>query len=163
MEQSITYNSVADYFIALSNETQSLITNLKLQKLVYYAQAWHLAMHNKPLFEEEMEAWIHGPVLPALYENYKKFSWKPIEREDLQEGSLDRIISEFDSKARNLLNEVAEEYFGLTAYELERLTHNEEPWKIARAGIPEDKPSNAIISKSSMKEYYSQYIDNAKA
>ena len=52
--------------------------NLKLQKLVYYAQAWHLALRDVPLFEEDFEAWVHGPVIPALYQEYKKFGWRPI-------------------------------------------------------------------------------------
>jgi uncharacterized phage-associated protein len=69
---------VANYFIWLANETGSFLSNLKLQKLVYYAQAWHLALEESPLFEEDFEAWIHGPVLPTLYQKYESFSWKPI-------------------------------------------------------------------------------------
>ncbi len=69
---------IADYFIWLANNTGSFISNLKLQKLVYYAQAWYLAIHDQPLFNEEFEAWIHGPVIPVLYQKYKTFSWKPI-------------------------------------------------------------------------------------
>src|SRR5260221_3271487 len=69
---------VADYFIRLANETGSFISNLKLQKLVYYAQAWHLGIKGAPLFQEDFQAWVHGPVIPELYQKYKSFAWQPI-------------------------------------------------------------------------------------
>lgn len=163
MKEQITYQIIADYFIALSNETQSLITNLKLQKLTYYAQAWHLAIFDQVLFEDDFEAWVHGPVLPALYYQYKGFAWKPIQREDLGEGSFGQIEAKMDIHIQDFLKQITEEYFGLNAFELERLTHNEEPWKNARRGIPEDQPSSEIISKDMMKSYYSLYIDHAEA
>ncbi len=75
-----THDKIADYFIGLSNETGSLITNLKLQKLVYYAQAWSLALNNKELFPEDFEAWVHGPVLVKLYNKYRSNKWNPISK-----------------------------------------------------------------------------------
>lgn len=154
----LTFNNIADYFISLSNETQSLITNLKLQKLVYYAQAWHLAIKGEELFEDEFEAWIHGPVIPELYVQYKDFGWKPIIRDDLSEGSFERISSTFGKELSDFMSELCDEYFGSSAYELELLTHKEEPWKVARIGLPEDAPSHNIISKESMTKYYSQFV-----
>ncbi|MFM6174756.1 MAG: Panacea domain-containing protein [Sphaerospermopsis kisseleviana] len=74
----LTCFEVAKYFIRLAHETGSFISNLKLQKLVYYAQAWHLALFEQPLFNEDFEAWIHGPVVPELYHYYKKFGWRNI-------------------------------------------------------------------------------------
>lgn len=138
---------IADYFVWLSNQTGSCITNLKLQKLVYYAQAWHLALNNTPLFEEDFEAWIHGPVIPNLYQEYKDWGWKPIEKE------VDEPI--FCEEICHFLEELAEVYFSCDAYELERMTHQEAPWIIARNGLPTDAPSNETISKESMKTYYS--------
>ena len=69
---------IADYFVRLANETGDYISNLKLQKLVYYAQAWYLAISDEALFEEDFEAWVHGPVIPELYQEYKSFGWRPI-------------------------------------------------------------------------------------
>lgn len=66
----ITCFDIAKHFIRFANEEGSFISNLKLQKLVYYAQAWHLAIHGTPLFEEDFEAWVHGPVIPSLYQKY---------------------------------------------------------------------------------------------
>jgi len=161
MSIQTTYHTVADYFIALSNETHDLITNLKLQKLTYYAQAWHLAIRNVPMFDEDFEAWVHGPVLPALYNQYKPFSWKPILREDIP--SFSELENHFDESTKQFLSDLCDEYFGLSAYQLESLTHNEAPWKNARAGIPEDQPSSAIIKKEDMQLYYAQYIDHGEA
>ena len=69
----IIYNDVVDYFLGFANETGEWITNLKLQKLVYYAQAWHLAIYSKPLFNTDFEAWVHGNVIHDLYSECK--SW----------------------------------------------------------------------------------------
>lgn len=162
-EPATTYQAVADYFIALSNETQNLISNLKLQKMVYYAQAWSLTILDRPLFDEDFQAWVHGPVLPALYAQYRHFTWKPIQREDLGEGALARCMNQFDEFTQQLLVDVAKEYFGLEPYHLERLTHSEEPWQKARNGLPDDEPSTAVISKEEMKRYYTQFIDFGQA
>lgn len=141
----LTCFDIAEYYIRLANETGSFISNLKLQKLVYYAQAWHLALYNAPLFEEEFEAWIHGPVIPKLYQKYCKFGWRPIE-EDVTPNLPDDVI--------DFLQEVADEYFSCDAYELEQMTHVEEPWLKARGGLPPDARSNEVIKKEWMIEYY---------
>lgn len=141
--------NVADYFIQLANETGSFVSNLKLQKLVYYAQAWHLAINDVPLFEEDFQAWIHGPVIPTLYQKYKTFGWRPIIED------VNPILSE---AIQDFLNEVAEEYFACDAYELEQMTHAEVPWNRARGDIPPDAHSNAVIKKEWMKEYYGSRV-----
>ena len=64
----LTAAQVADYFLSLVDEDAGdSMTNLRLQKLLFYAQAWHLALTNRPLFEEDFEAWVHGPVIPSFY------------------------------------------------------------------------------------------------
>jgi uncharacterized phage-associated protein len=136
---------VANYFIHLANQTGDTISNLKLQKLVYYSQAWHLAVNGIPLFAEDFQAWVHGPVIPELYQKYKGFGWQPI-----QEDSNPDLPTEVLS----FLSEVAEEYFACDTYELEQMTHIEVPWNQARGDLPPDVPSNAVIEKEWMKEYY---------
>jgi uncharacterized phage-associated protein len=142
--------TIADYFIRLANETGSFISNLKLQKLVYYAQAWHLAIYNSPLFPEDFEAWVHGPVIPELYQKYKHFSWQPI---------LEDVTPVLSQEVRDFLNDVADEYFSSDAYELEQMTHAEIPWNRARGELPADVPSNAIIQKEWMKEYHKSRVE----
>lgn len=146
MVQLLSCFEIADYFIWLANETGSFISHLKLQKLVYYAQAWHLALYNSPLFEEDFQAWVHGPVIPELYQKYQSFNWQPILKE-VDFPQLPQNILAF-------LEEVAKEYFACDAYELEQMVHLEEPWQKARANLPADTPSEAIIQKEWMQEYY---------
>ncbi len=141
---------IANYFIWLANETGSFISNLKLQKLVYYAQAWHLAIHKKLLFEEDFEAWVHGPVIPSLYQKYKSFGWQPI---------LEDAAPQLPEDVSRFLDEVAKEYFACDTYELEQMTHVEEPWNLARGELLPDAPSNAVIKKEWMKEYYGTRVD----
>ena len=147
MAELLIVNSfdIAKYFIYLANETGSFISNLKLQKFVYYAQAWHLALHESQLFDDDFEAWVHGPVIPALYHSYKHFGWKPIQEES---------VPSLPEATLSYLKEVADEYFACDAYELEQMTHIEEPWKMARVGLMPDQPSNTIIQKIWMQEYY---------
>lgn len=142
----LTCFDIANYFIWMANETGSFISNLKLQKLVYYAQAWYLALYGKPLFQEDFQSWIHGPVIPDLYHKYKNFGWRPI-IEDVHPPRISEEVLEF-------LSEVVEEYFSCEAYELERMTHVEKPWNQARHGLPPDAPSSDVIEKEWMKEYY---------
>lgn len=153
-----TASTLSDYFIALSNASGNLISNLKLQKLVYYSQAWHLAFFKEPFFNGTFKAWVHGPVLPELYFKYKQFGWKPIEK-SIPEAMLDEIEEKhFTEDQFHAVSLVVEEYFGLTAYQLEKLTHNEDPWILARKGLPSDAVSKEPISNNSMIEYYSQFI-----
>lgn len=141
---------IANYFIWLANETGSFISNLKLQKLVYYAQAWHIALYDKPLFAEDFQAWVHGPVIPSLYQKYKSFGWQPI---------LEDANPELPEDIVQFLDELAEEYFACDAYELEQMTHAEAPWNWARGNLPSDAPSNEIIKKEWMKEYYGARVE----
>lgn len=142
---TITAFDIATYFLWLTNDTGSFMSNLKLQKLVYYAQAWHLALYDRPLFEEDFQAWVHGPVIPELFEKYQHFSWQPIHQEvhpDLPEA----IVTH--------LTEVADEYFGCNGYELERMTKAEPPWQQARGTLAPDAIAANVIHKEWMKEYY---------
>ena len=114
----------AKYFLAQADdESGDLISNLKLQKLVYYAQGLHLALYDKPLFPEAVEAWTHGPVVPELYHAYKHHEAGSIPRP----GDLD--FSTFDAPTRELLDEVYSVYGQFSAWKLREMTHEEAPWK----------------------------------
>ncbi|MCK4553566.1 SocA family protein [Candidatus Parcubacteria bacterium] len=153
-KKQITAKDVADFFLAKANSVGDQITNLKLQKLVYYAQAWHLANFNKPLFDEDFEAWVHGPVLPDLYHTYKERGSAPI----LTDLDIKVVAKRFDSDTINYLNEVASIYMPHGAYELELMTHKEEPWIDTRGECEPDEKCDNIISKESMKTFYESQI-----
>jgi uncharacterized phage-associated protein len=154
----LNFNEIADYFISLSNETGNLISNLKLQKLCYYAQAWHLAIYGEELFEAKFEAWVHGPVIRDLYNTYRGFSWKPIEREELGQEYIDTFNRKICESTKGFLEDIVDEYFGMTAYELEVQSHKEDPWRIARRGLSEDVPCDRVIENSWMIDYYKQFV-----
>ena len=136
---------IADYFLWLANDTGSFMSNLKLQKLVYYAQAWHLALYDRPLFDEDFQAWVHGPVIPELFQKYQHFGWKPID----QDAHVD-----LPGSIVKHLEEVADEYFSCDGYELERMSCTEHPWQRARDGLARDQVSENIIEQNWIKEYY---------
>jgi uncharacterized phage-associated protein len=149
----LTCFDIAEYFIWLANETGSFISNLKLQKLVYYSQAWYLAIYEQPLFSEDFQAWVHGPVVPELYDRYKRFSWQPIQAEP---------TPSFSENVTSFLEEVADTYFACDAYELERMTHLEDPWLRARNSLPPDATSNEVIRKEWMQEYYGSRVEKTQ-
>jgi len=151
---SVSYQDVADFFLAIANERGETITNLRLQKLVYYAQAWFLANTGKPLFEEDFEAWVHGPVLPVLYDKYKELGPKPI----VTELKFPDVEKRFGKSELEILNAVADVYMQYGAYQMELMTHNEEPWIKARQGIEPDARSNNKIDKALMMEFYGERL-----
>ncbi|NJK70083.1 MAG: DUF4065 domain-containing protein [Microcoleus sp. SU_5_3] len=139
---------IANYFIWLSSQRDVEINAYKLQKLLYCAQAWHLGIYGTPLFNSDLEAWVHGPVIPALLERYtSQFSWEAI-AEKVDRPKLPEQIGEF-------LEEVAEAYFEYDDEILERIICSEMPWLEARGDLPRDESCHVIISQESMKKYYS--------
>lgn len=142
----VTTNEVADWFIRIAHELGDPITNLKLQKLVYYAQAWYLALNGERLIPDAFEAWVHGPVVPALYERFSAYRWNPIS-EDVPVPCLPKEVEDH-------LREVDEVYGGLLNWDLERQVHAEFPWLAAREGLDPHEPSTNVISEEGMQRFY---------
>ena len=158
----VTIFDVANYFRwRVDYEAGDNITALKLQKLCYYAQAWHLVFTGGPLFEGDFEAWEHGPVSRALWRKYSDNRWRPIEPTD------DLLAFEptdvFDSDELHTLNEVWEAYGYYSARYLEDLTHQEDPWREARGDLPPDAPSSALIPQGHMMLFYRRFTEEAYA
>lgn len=146
-----TVNDVADYIIRWAQDRGEPITNLKLQKLVYYAQAWYLAIHKKPLFDGPFQAWVHGPVHPDLYRRFRGLRWSPIVGRPKKPALLPKI--------ERFLDDVLEVYGADSAYDLERLTHKEKPWRDARGDLPSDQESTIEIPEKAMRNYYAARLD----
>ncbi|MBO9614849.1 MAG: DUF4065 domain-containing protein [Dyadobacter sp.] len=127
-------------------------------KLVFYTQAWHIAVFDKPIFEEDFQAWIHGPVLPSLYERYKSFQWRPIQRNDLDEVSLQALQGSFSSSIQEILIDVISEYFHKDAFALEQSTYAEVPWQIAKGKLAADEACTNVIEKTTIHDYYSLFV-----
>ncbi len=147
----ISAENVARWFICRADKEfvdESMpegITNLKLQKLLYFAQAVFLSVKKDKLFEDEIEAWPYGPVVPAVYRKYKSFANQVIEEKNCQFGDI-----EGDSKA--LLEDIWSVYGKYSAHELVNITHSHLPWRVAV-----ESNSTKVISVESLREYYDSY------
>ena len=123
------------------------MTQKKLQKLCYYAVAWGWALMDREIATDaEFQAWIHGPVSPTLYANYKSHGWNLIPK-------IEEPI-DFENDIDELLSSVWYTYGDKHGNELEALTHNELPWKKARGHIGDDTICKTPIDAKDMKEYY---------
>jgi uncharacterized phage-associated protein len=147
-----TAYDVALYFISISNEKVMGITNKKLQKLVYYAQAWFLAVFDEKLFDDSIEAWVHGPAVPSLYRKFKMFTYNYI---TLDTSS---VKFNFDKNELGLLENIWNVYGKYDAEYLEALTHSETPWQSARIGLELGDISKNVIDLDIMKNYYAQKL-----
>lgn len=139
---------VANWFLSHGE-----ITHKKLQKLCYYAQAWHCALYNgRVLFAERIEAWVHGPVIPELYKEYAFYGWDTIPQYN---GDMN-----FSEEEISILEAVFNTYWRFTGDQLEELTHRESPWIDARRGLERWESSTNEITTESMKEYYfAKYVE----
>ena len=134
---------VAAYILEKCGEMSAL----KLQKLVYYCQAWSLVWDEAPLFPERIEAWAYGPVVKELYEYHRGF----YRLSRLPLGASFKLTS----KQKQTIDAVINYYSVKTPQQLIELTHLEDPWKNARQGLPVGAPSNREITHEAMAEYYS--------
>jgi uncharacterized phage-associated protein len=135
---------VAEYIL----QQKGPVTAMKLQKLVYYAQAWSLALEQEPLFEEPIEAWANGPVVRQLFETHKgQYYVTTIPR-----GDPEKLTEE----QKETIEAVVIYYGQKSAQWLRDKTHSEDPWRCARGACSDGEWSNNRISFESMEEYYSE-------
>ena len=134
-------------------EKKGRLPTWKLQKLVYYSQAWSLVWDEEPLFPETIEAWINGPVCRALYRLHSgKYSVDRIEK-----GKADELTAD----QRETVDAVLDFYGDRSPHWLSNLTHMETPWQDARKGIPSDVRGDSVITHESMAEYYESIIPSS--
>ncbi|MGL9777754.1 MULTISPECIES: Panacea domain-containing protein [unclassified Enterococcus] len=133
----------------------------KLQKMLYYAYSWGLVFLNEDpdnldnkLFDTQFQAWVHGPVIPKTYTDYKGYGFKDIPKADSK--SIERL--KLDSEVEDILNQVFEVYGEFSGNQLEALTHSEDPWKIARKDCLPMDPSTNLIDDRIIYNYYSSQI-----
>jgi uncharacterized phage-associated protein len=144
-----TADDVARYIL-----DRRAMTAMKMQKLVYYSQAWHLARTGAPLFEEPIEAWVNGPVVRELYDQHRgHFSLSAWPSGDPDALSADQ---------RGIVEEILGTYGERSATWLSQLTHSEEPWRRAREGLPDTARSSAAIDPTVMEPYYRTQEENGR-
>ena len=142
-----TVFDVAQYILGKLKADDALpVTTWKLQKLVYYSQAWSVVWDDEPLFQDRIEAWANGPVCPELYKAHRG----QFKIEQLGQGD-DRTLSK---DQRETVDEIYGHYGKKTPQYLSELTHSERPWIEARAGLDPGERGSNVISLESMAEYY---------
>ncbi len=136
-------NDVAQYLVT----RLCPVSAMKLHKLLYYAQAWHLVWEDELLFPERIEAWANGPVVPEIYRQHRG-AWALKTWERGSEANL-------RPAERETLNSILRSYGHLTARQLSVLTHEETPWQATRGDLPPTARSTREITPADMQEYYS--------
>ena len=142
----ISAETIAEALLARFAANGFTMSNLKLQKLLYYVQGHHLATHGQRAFIDSIKAWAHGPVVPAVYHRYKGFSWNDIF--DIP------TAPELPPEVSATVDLVLERYGSFTAFELEEMTHAETPWVCARKGIPLGAPASPEMLVGVIKDHF---------
>ncbi len=149
MPKRYAASDIARYFLAKQDpDAGDLISHLKLQKLCYYAQGVGLAARGEPLFGEPLEAWLHGPVVPELYQQYKLHGNNPIP------PVADLAFEEFDAADRMILDDVYTYYAQFSGWRLRQMTHNEAPWKEAY-----EQDMNHVIGMDALLAHFEGEIE----
>lgn len=140
-------NEIANWFLyynyqlrEFEDEDTDNISNLKLQKLLYYAQGTFLAIHNQKLFNDPIVAWKHGPVVESVYQNFKSYGASGID--SFQEVKL-------DDETVALLIEVYDVFGKYSAWGLREMTHQEDPWKSTN--------QSDVIDPYLIKKYFEEH------
>lgn len=143
-------NDVANFYLSKKSMSPK-----KLQKMVYYAYSWTLALLNEDvndlryrLFNDRIEAWVHGPVVPSLYQEYRRFGWNDIPQTDNERFS-------FTLQEQHILNRVWAIYGSKSADELELMSHGDEPWKKARGNKGPFVSCDTALSDIAIFQYFS--------
>ena len=144
-------HTIANELIKIANEKGGLISHLKLQKLLYFAQGHYLADYDKALFSDDIAAWQHGPVCNDIYQIYKGYSYNNISKPEQSVlemfGGKQATLS---SEIKQFLEKIWDAYGKFSGKVLEELSHAQTPWKEAyQEGV-----QGIIIPQESIKEYF---------
>jgi uncharacterized phage-associated protein len=134
-------DTATKYFI---NELQP--DTLKLQKLLYFTQGISFCMNDEEFFDEQFEAWVHGPVVPSVYHEYKSYGYNPI--------NVNYDIQDINERQKSILDYVKVNYGKYDGKYLEELTHKQTPWLYARQGLDPDERDDKNMPKEIIADYF---------
>ncbi|NQZ59284.1 MAG: SocA family protein [Lentisphaeraceae bacterium] len=138
-----TAKDIAASLIEFGNESGGAISPLKIQKLLYYAQGWHLALAGQALFSDDIEAWDHGPVCADVYTQFKQYGWNAIPTPANQD------VNTLTDTAKAFIAKIWKAYGHYSGKALEEMTHIESPWKDSYDGT-----HGKVIPLDSIKKYF---------
>lgn len=142
-----TAGDIARWFIAWAEAEDADLSNLKLQKLLYYAQGHYLGMTGRPLFDDDLQAWAHGPVVPSVYRSFKSAGAGPIDPNQVLPDDFD-----WDAYAdvQQHLMKVWNTYGAMAAWSLRNRTHRESPWVTTF----DSSERGAVIDKEKLRDFF---------
>ena len=144
-----TILDVAESFLSFSTPgTKQSVNPRKLQMLVYYSQALSFAVNQESLFDEDFEAWVHSPMSPILYYEYKKYRFN-----DIPKPKKTPCI---DKEYFDIIRITWKMYGGKDGKYLENKTHRELPFRLTRGDLDFHEVSNRVIPKELINRYYSR-------
>lgn len=147
--EGVSIMSISIFDVANTFLNTEAMSHKKLQKLCYYAQAWHLALFDEPLFDSQFQAWVHGPVCPELYAHYREFGWQTIPSVEIIPDEINQAPDKL-----KLIELIYRTYGVLDGDQLEMLTHSETPWINERKGLDPWNSSNNPINQDEMRKFY---------
>jgi uncharacterized phage-associated protein len=155
----LSIHDACDYIIVKLDEAGEHLSHLKLQKLLYFVQAWHLAINKAPLFNGKFQAWVHGPVNRQIYDRFKdvKSLYSGVTVADIRPGFN---IDALDRACKLHIDGVLDVYAPFSGSELEDLTHQEEPWIEARKGYSAAQRCEAELNEETMASFYRKRFES---
>jgi uncharacterized phage-associated protein len=159
--------AIGNYFLDLAEREGRPLDPIKLQKLVYFANGWNLALRDRPLLDEQIEAWSYGPVIPSLYQEFRRFGDEPIRARAMlvefadDDDETGRVVypkiddSPEGKSTKNLLDRIWQAYRGYTSIQLSNVTHEEgTPWERVWKEYEGQLPRSTDIPPAYIKEYF---------
>ncbi|MBE5867342.1 MAG: DUF4065 domain-containing protein [Lachnospiraceae bacterium] len=140
--------SVISYIFERAHE----VTPLALQKILYFIQGIYMVLFGTPIYDEDCVAWMHGPVYESVYEMFKTFKYNPID--DNRFVMFKNRFQELSKEEKEVIDLIIDSFGMYSGKALEKITHNEDPWKQAREGYLPMEPSNVVIEKQEIKRYF---------
>lgn len=146
--------------IAYVFEQMEEITPLALQKILYFIQGIHMTLYGKPMYTEDCEAWVHGPVYPKVYNLFRDFKYNPIE--DTRFAIFYGRSKELNSDEKKVIDLVVKTFGKYSGKTLEIITHKEKPWIDAREGYGKVDIAEVVIPQEEMKAYFTEVTKQYK-
>lgn len=142
---------VATYLMQLASreDEADYLSPLRLQKLLYYCQGWHLGIKGKPLFSEAIRGWVYGPVVPEIYSHFANYGNMPIPEKEFQDKNPKLSKSEC-----TFIQSVWEAYKKYSAISLKEMTHKEQPWLESRKGLAPTARGNKEMTHTAMRKFF---------
>lgn len=157
----MTYDAraIANFFIDQADLEQQIISHLKIQKLLYFSHAWHLAKFNSKLIGQPFEAWDYGPVVRVVYDQLKKFKAKPVtsrlQKIDTKNGNFIDAYDNYTDHQRDLLIAIYKYYGRFNALKLSDITHEKNgPWDITWGKAKNSSVAGMVIPNDLIRSWF---------